>query len=189
MHNFDLAQFLREGGIEKKAQLLKEEQAPGFDTRKQGEPLPTAESVKAAYEAKHKMTEGKSFEFTIDYNTDDDDIEYIENLLRRAKVNASAEKGTFDDEMVIKAGDAIELRKARKAIQADGFQINEAAEFNEDYDTEGYVEAMGPELDTHIDEIIRIFTEWKSGPMTEPGMEGYAKDDLVNYIQGKIRNA
>lgn len=122
MHNFDLAQFLREGGIEKKAQLLKEDQAPGFDTRKQGEPLPTAESVKAAYEAKHKMTE-------------------------------------------------------------------EYEDYNEDYDTEGYVEAMSPELDTHIDEIIRIFTEWKSGPMTEPGMESYAKDDLVNYIQRKIRNA
>jgi hypothetical protein len=122
MYNFDLAQFLREGGIEKKAQLLKEDQAPGFDTRKQGEPLPTAESVKAAYEAKHKMTE-------------------------------------------------------------------ESEDYNEDYDTEGYVEAMGPELDTHIDEILRIFTEWKSGPMTEPGMEGYAKDDLVNYIQRKIRNA
>lgn len=126
MYNFDLAQFLREGGIEKKAQLLKEDQAPGFDTRKQGEPLPTAESVKAAYEAKNDIKEEE-------YWPEDSSTE--------------------------------------------------------DYDTEGYVEAMGPELDTHIDEILRIFTEWKSGPMTEPGMEGYAKDDLVNYIQRKIRNA
>ena len=126
MYNFDLAQFLREGGIEKKAQLLKEDQAPGFDTRKQGEPLPTAESVKAAYEAKNDIKEEE-------YRPEDSSTE--------------------------------------------------------DYDTEGYVEAMGPELDTHIDEILRIFTEWKSGPMTEPGMEGYAKDDLVNYIQRKIRNA
>jgi len=126
MYNFDLAQFLREGGIEKKAQLLKEDQAPGFDTRKQGEPLPTAESVKAAYEAKNDIKEDE-------YWPEDSSTE--------------------------------------------------------DYDTEGYVEAMGPELDTHIDEILKIFTEWKSGPMTEPGMEGYAKDDLVNYIQRKIRNA
>jgi len=126
MYNFNLAQFLREGGIEKKAQLLKEDQAPGFDTRKQGEPLPTAESVKAAYEAKNDIKEDEYW--PEDSNT-------------------------------------------------------------EDYGTEGYVEAMGPELDTHIDEILRIFTEWKSGPMTEPGMEGYAKDDLVNYIQRKIRNA
>jgi hypothetical protein len=77
-------------------------------------------------EIKKVINEAKSFEFTIDYNTDDDDIEYIENLLKKAKVNAYAEKGTFDDEMVIKAGDAIELRKAKKAIQADGFEINES---------------------------------------------------------------
>ena len=60
---------------------------------------------------------------------------------------------------------------------------------DEDYDTGGYVEAMNPELFDHIDEVIRIFKEWKDGPMTEPGMEGYAKDDLVDYIQMKIRNA
>ena len=126
MYNFDLAQFLREGGIEKKAQLLKEDQAPGYDTRNQGEPLPTAESVKAAYEAKNDIKEDE-------YWPEDSSTE--------------------------------------------------------DYGTEGYVEAMGPKLDEHIDEIIRIFTEWKSGPMTKPDMEGPAKNDLVNYIQGKIRNA
>ena len=72
------------------------------------------------------ITEAKEYSFTFDYNTDPDDIEYIENLLKKARVNAYAEQGTFDDEMVIKAGDAIELRKAKKAIEADGFQINEA---------------------------------------------------------------
>jgi hypothetical protein len=61
--------------------------------------------------------------------------------------------------------------------------------YEEDYDTDGYVEAMGSDLFDHVDEIVRIFQEWKNGPMTEPGMEGYAKDDLVDYITGKIRNA
>ena len=122
MENFNFIQYLRDGGIEKKSQLLKEDQAPGFDTRKQGEPLPTLESVKAAYEAKNVK-----------------------------------EEQTWD--------------------------------YNEDLDTEGYVEAMDPELFSHIDEILRIFKEWKSGPLTEPEMEGYAKDDLINYIQRKIRNA
>jgi hypothetical protein len=61
--------------------------------------------------------------------------------------------------------------------------------YEEDYDTDGYVEAMGSDLFDHVNEIVRIFQEWKSGPMTEPGMEGYAKDDLVDYITGKIRNA
>ncbi|MDB4276945.1 hypothetical protein N9864_00320 [bacterium] len=96
--------------------ILKEN-SPGYSTRKQGEALPTSESVKAAYEAKNNIKE------------------------------------------------------------------------DEDYDTDGYVEAMGRDLDEHVDAIVRIFTEWKNGPMTEPGMEGYAKDDLVDYIQMKIRNA
>ena len=38
--------------------LLKEN-APGYDTRKQGEALPTLESVKAAYEAKNDIKENK----------------------------------------------------------------------------------------------------------------------------------
>ena len=45
MDNFDLRKYLTEG------KLLKEN-APGYDTRKFGESLPTMESVKAAYEAK-----------------------------------------------------------------------------------------------------------------------------------------
>lgn len=110
MDNFDYKKYLAEG-------KLLNENAPGYDTRKSGEALPTLESVKAAYEAKNDIKE------------------------------------------------------------------------DEDYDTDGYVEAMNPELFDHIDEIIRIFKEWKDGPMTEPGMEGYAKDNLVDYIQMKIRNA
>ena len=66
--------------------------------------------------------------------------------------------------------------------------LTEDEEYDE-YDTDGYVEAMGRDLDEHVDAIVRIFTEWKNGPMTEPGMEGYAKDDLINYLQRKIRNA
>ncbi len=45
MDNFDLKKFVSE-------KTLLNENAPGYDTRKTGEPLPTLESVKAAYEAK-----------------------------------------------------------------------------------------------------------------------------------------
>jgi len=72
------------------------------------------------------IKEAKEYSFTFDYNTDDDDIEYINDLLKKARVNATAEAGTFDDEMVVKALNAIELNKAKKAIKADGFEINEA---------------------------------------------------------------
>ena len=51
MENFDLKKFLSE-------KSLLNESAPGYDTRKFGEPLPTLESVKAAHEAKMKMPSG-----------------------------------------------------------------------------------------------------------------------------------
>lgn len=72
------------------------------------------------------INEGKSFEFSFDYNTDPDDVEYIQDILMNAGVDAIAEPGTFDDEMIVKAPNAVELRRAKKAIQADGFEINEA---------------------------------------------------------------
>ena len=50
MDNFDLKKFVSE-------KTLLNESAPGYDTRKFGESLPTMESVKAAYEAKKEKEE------------------------------------------------------------------------------------------------------------------------------------
>ena len=55
MDNFDYKKYLAEG------KLLKES-APGYDTRKQGEALPTLESVKAAYEAKMNIKEDEDYD-------------------------------------------------------------------------------------------------------------------------------
>ena len=53
MDNFDLKKFVSE-------KTLLNESTPGYDTRKQGEALPTLESVKAAYEAKNDIKEDES---------------------------------------------------------------------------------------------------------------------------------
>ena len=50
MDNFDLKKFLGE-------KSLLNESAPGYDTRKFGESLPTTKSVKGAYEAKKEKEE------------------------------------------------------------------------------------------------------------------------------------
>jgi hypothetical protein len=77
------------------------------------------------------INEAKEYTFSIQYNTDDDDVEYIQNVLMDAGVDAIAEPAIHDSEqMVIKALNAIELRKAKKAIEADGFEIRESV--NED---------------------------------------------------------
>ena len=57
MDNFDLKKFVSE-------KTLLNENAPGYDTRKQGEALPTLESVKAAYEAKNDIKEESTEVFT-----------------------------------------------------------------------------------------------------------------------------
>ena len=72
-----------------------------------------------------RLTEAKGYSFTFNYNTDPDDVEYIQRVLDNAGADAIAKAGTFDDEMIVRAFDAIGLRKARKAIEADGFEINE----------------------------------------------------------------
>ena len=86
-----------------------------MDLRKNGDLLGESE-----------VNEAKGYSFTFNYNTDDDDIEYIQKLLDRASADAIAQAGLESDEMVIRAFDATGLRKAKKAIEADGFQINEA---------------------------------------------------------------
>ena len=53
MDNFNLKKFLGE-------KSLLNENAPGYDTRKFGEALPTLESVKAAHEAKGEIEEEAS---------------------------------------------------------------------------------------------------------------------------------
>jgi hypothetical protein len=55
MDNFDLKKFVSE-------KTLLNESAPGYDTRKQGEALPTLESVKAAYEAKMNIKEDEDYD-------------------------------------------------------------------------------------------------------------------------------
>ena len=60
-------------------------------------------------------------------------------------------------------------------------------EADDEFDTGGYVEAMGPELDKHIKAIAGIFQEWENGPSTEPQMVGYAMYDLIEYIKKAIR--
>jgi hypothetical protein len=72
------------------------------------------------------INEGKSFQFSFNYNTDEDDVEYVQNILHDAGVDAIAEPGIDSEEMVVKAKNAVELRKAKKAIQADGFEIQES---------------------------------------------------------------
>ena len=71
MDNFDLKKFVSE-------KTLLNENAPGYDTRKSGEALPTLESVKAAYEAKNDKEEIK--EGVWNMPTMDEVIEFVAHV-------------------------------------------------------------------------------------------------------------
>ena len=75
------------------------------------------------------IDEAKEHSFIFNYNTDEDDIQYIQKVLDRAGADAIAKAGIDSEEMVIRAFNAGGLRKARKAIEADGFEIQEAKEY------------------------------------------------------------
>ena len=77
MDNFDLKKFVSE-------KTLLNESTPGYDTRKQGEALPTLESVKAAYEAKNDIKEGVDIDhMKIEI---DDVASYLEDVNKEKEV-------------------------------------------------------------------------------------------------------
>jgi hypothetical protein len=70
-----------------------------------------------------ELNEAKSLLFSFDYNTDEDNVDYIQGLLKDARVDAIAQPGLESNEMIVKAKNEVELRKAKKVIQANGFKI------------------------------------------------------------------
>jgi len=85
-----------------------------------------------------KTNEAKEHSFIFNYNTDKDDIEYIQKVLDRAGADAVAKAGIDSEEMVIRAFNAKGLRNARKAIEADGFQIQESKDYGDKIDLKDF---------------------------------------------------
>ena len=55
-----------------------------------------------------------------------------------------------------------------------------------DYETGGYVESMGPMLEKAMKQLESVWEEWKAGPATEAAMVPHAKKDLVSYLESRI---
>lgn len=70
-----------------------------------------------------KMLNEKVATFTLTYNTDQDDLDHVEGLLRKAGIDVvRVEAGTFDDEVEITINKD-HLKKAKQALEADGFDV------------------------------------------------------------------
>jgi hypothetical protein len=82
-------------------------------------------------------------------------------------------------------------------IQVEGFvgEVNEGRRrkmkggkvvTENDYETGGYVESMGPMLEKAMKQLEAVWEEWKAGPATEAAMVPHAKKDLVSYLESRI---
>ena len=69
------------------------------------------------------IREAAQFSFTFDYNTDDDDVAYIQRVLDKAGADAYA-KADPPEQILVRAFDAQGLAKAKAAIEGDGFELN-----------------------------------------------------------------
>ena len=170
MDNFNLKKFLGEKS------LLKEN-APGYDSRKFGEALPTLESVKAAHEAKEEVKEEASLP--------KQELDKVLNTVKSLQRQIS--QGTIDSkrkdeyigvlDMVINSfageNDADEDATASIMMDAPDRYLNEA-------DSDGYVELM--DIDDHLEEIHYEWDKWREGPSTEPEDIDPAKRDVLRYI-------
>ena len=70
------------------------------------------------------------------------------------------------------------IKEARRKKTKGGKVVTE-----NDYETGGYVESMGPMFDKGVNFLIKAWEEWKMGPMTEPGMIEFAKKDVIGYLE------
>lgn len=98
MNKTELKALIKEAFLTEKKNTLLNENTPGFDNRKQGEALPTLESIKAAYEAK-KLAEVEIEEAVED--TKEEKIKHIESkfghldTVRKGKFTVEEENGHF----------------------------------------------------------------------------------------------
>jgi hypothetical protein len=72
------------------------------------------------YQAKKKVLNEDVISLT--YNTDPDDLEYVKNVLKKAKISAKVKAGTFDDEVEITVDKALR-KKAIAALNDAGFDV------------------------------------------------------------------
>ena len=89
-------------------------------------------------------------------------------------------------ELALAAIDLIKdkLNEGRRKKMKGGKVVTE-----NDYETGGYVESMGPRLDKALKMLITVWEEWKNGPATEVGMIPHAKNDLVSYLSNQIKES
>jgi len=123
--------------------------------------------------------EAKEHSFIFNYNTDEDDIKYIQKVLDGAGADAVANAGIDSEEMVIRAFNAKGLKDARKAIEADGFEIQESVVTKPSWET--LIEAISQPLTENLRNDVKKFIK---NNMTE--LNTLADNDQWDLVHQKL---
>ena len=142
MNKTELKALIKEAFLTEKKNTLLNENAPGFDNRKQGEALPTLESVKAAYQAKKLEEAGVEEITTVTKMTEPAEAAEIAKAegTPKATVDAAIKKAKTSGKDVSVAEDTLEEDRfvdssledleqvVRNLAHTAGMSIEEAAE-------------------------------------------------------------
>ena len=154
-------------------------------------PIETLKALFNSFEDVNYHSEGSHLSYAINSIEERDKVEALDHLRNFKKAikntlvsfNEGADPTREIAEGVIKertfkSKTYGKLSEGRRKKTKGGKVVTE-----NDYETGGYVESMGPLFDKGVNFLIKAWEEWKMGPMTEPGMVPHAKKDVLNYLE------
>jgi len=154
-------------------------------------PIETLKALFNSFEDVNYHSEGSHLSYAIDSIEERDKVEALDHLRNFKKAikntlvsfNEGADPTREIAEGVIKertfkSKTYGKLSEGRRKKTKGGKVVTE-----NDYETGGYVESMGPLFDKGVNFLIKAWEEWKMGPMTEPGMIEFAKKDVLSYLE------
>ena len=154
-------------------------------------PIETLKALFNSFEDVNYHSEGSHLSYAIDSIEERDKVEALDHLRNFKKAikntlvsfNEGADPTREIAEGVIKertfkSKTYGKLAEGRRKKTKGGKVVTE-----NDYETGGYVESMGPLFDKGVNFLIKAWEEWKMGPMTEPGMIEFAKKDILSYLE------
>ena len=153
-------------------------------------PVDKLEKLFSSFEDVNYHREGMHLSYMIDSVQDGDKEAALEDLKKfRAAIKTSLSE-LFEGIFPVREAEegytrrSERLQEGRRKKTKGGKVVTE-----NDYETGGYVESMGPDFDRAVEKLVAAFGDWKEGPMTEPGMIPHAKTDVVSYIDQKLEES
>ena len=153
-------------------------------------PLDKLEKLFSSFEDVNYHREGEGLSYMIDSIEAGNKEEALESLKKFRAALKQSLSDLFEGVFPVREAEEGYVRRSERLQEGRRKKTKGGKIVTEnDYETGGYVESMGPDFDKAVDKLIAAFGDWKEGPMTEPGMIPHAKSDVVSYIDQKLEES